>query len=151
MKAIVLYRIASVLLILVAAGNTYSLVLFWRVAKAMSPLLFPLGHTGITYFDVVVTLELFCSLGILLGAYLAWHLGSLARTIPRAIGALGWGLFAYSLVGVSISFTFLAGPPRLLAVGIAVCTGCASWITSTRRQDRQQNEPAAGIRRVPVE
>jgi len=78
----------------------------------MNPVLFPLGHTG------------------LFGAYLAWHLGGLARTIPRAIGALGWGLFAYELVGVYISFMFLAGPPRILAVGIAVCTGCASWLTT---------------------
>ena len=130
MKAILLYRIASVLLILVAAGNTYSLLRFWQVAGSMNPALFPLGHKGITYFQVVVALESFCSLGVLFGAYLAWHLGGLARTIPRAIGALGWGLFAYELVGVYISFMFLAGPPRILAVGIAVCTGCASWLTT---------------------
>jgi hypothetical protein len=151
MKAIVLYRIASILLILVAAGNTYSLLRFWQVAGSMNPVLFPLGHTGITYFQVVVTLELFCSLGVLFGAYLAWHLGGLARAIPRAIGTLGWGLFAYELVGVYISFMFLAGPARILAVGIAVCTGCANWLTTTHRQDQQQNEPAAGIGRVPVE
>jgi hypothetical protein len=62
-KAILLYRIASVLLILVAAGNTYSLLRFWQVAGSMNPVLFPLGHTGITYFQVVVALESVCSLG----------------------------------------------------------------------------------------
>jgi hypothetical protein len=144
MKATVLYRIASVLLILVSGGNTSSLWRFWQVAGSMNPVLFPLGHTGITYFQVVVTLELFCSLGILYGAYLAWHLGGLARTVPSAIGALGWVLFAYQLVGVCISFTFLAGPPRILAIGIAVCTGCANWLATTHRHEQRQNEPAMG-------
>src|SRR5215472_6180213 len=37
----------------------------------------------------------FCSFCVLFAAYLAWHLGALARTMPQAIGAVGWILLAY--------------------------------------------------------
>jgi hypothetical protein len=145
MKATVFYRIAGVLLIVVAALNTNSLLRFWQVAGSMNPLPFPIGHTGLTYTRIVVSYELFCSLCVLFGAYLAWHLGGLARTAPQAIGALGWILFAYQLVGVCISFMFLSGLVRILVSTIAICVGCASWLsTAHRRNARPQNEPALG-------
>jgi hypothetical protein len=62
-------------------------------------------------------------------AYLAWHLGTLARTAPQAIGALGWALFAYQLVGVYVSFIELSGLLRILSVALAICTGWAAWLT----------------------
>jgi hypothetical protein len=145
MKETVLYRIASVLLIVVAAGNTYSLLRFLQVSGSMSPVHFPLGHTGITYTQIVVGYELFCSLCVLFGAYLAWHLGGLARATPQAIGALGWILFAYQVVGVYISFLFLSGLVRILTVTLAICIGWASWLSTAHRRDpRRQNEPTLG-------
>jgi hypothetical protein len=145
MKATVLYRIACFLLIVIAAGNTYSLVLFWRVAGALSPLYFPLGHTHITYFQAVVSLELFASLCILFGAYLAWHLSGLVQTNPQAVGAMGWVLFGYELFGVCISFMFLSGLVRILGIALAVCIGCANSLASSRHAGRhQQSEPALG-------
>jgi hypothetical protein len=138
MKATLLYRIAGILLIAIAAGNTYFGVLrFWQVARSMNPLYYPLGHTHITYLQVVVGLQISCSMCILFGAYLAWHLGDLARTDPTAIGALGWILFAYELAGVVLSFNFFAGPVRILAVSVAVCTGSASWLSTVRRKAEQ--------------
>lgn len=128
MKATTLYRTASVLLIVAAAGNTYSLLHFWHVAGAMSPVRFP-GHSGYSYAQVVLALEVFCSLCLLLGAYLAGHLGSVARTTPQSIGALGWVLFAYQLIWVYISLIFLSGPVRILFVVLAICVGWAAWLT----------------------
>jgi hypothetical protein len=68
---------------------------------------------------------------LLLGAYLAWHLGAMARTTPQSIGALGWVLFAYQLVGVCISFMCLSGPVRMIAIGLAVCMGWAAWLSTS--------------------
>jgi hypothetical protein len=127
MKATSLYRIASALLLVAAAGNTYFSLNFWRVAGFLSPVNFPMGHTGLTYARMVLNLELFCSLCIVFAAYLAWRLGALARTIPQAIGSLGWLLFAYQLVGVCISFAYLSGLVRILFVCIAICLGLANW------------------------
>ena len=128
MKASVFYRVAGVLLLVAAAGNTYGLVRFWQAAGQSAPLRFPGGH-GLSYAQVVLGLQLFCSLCILFGAYLAWHLGGMARTAPQAIGGVGWVLFAYQLFGVYISFNALSGLVRILAICIAVCAGCAAWLS----------------------
>ena len=127
MKATVLYRTAGVLLFLAAAGNTYGLLRFWLVAGPMPPVRFPIGHTGLSYAQVVLGLELLCSLCILFGALLAWHLGALARTNPQGMGALGWVLFAYQLLAVYMSFIYFSGLVRILSVGIAICLGWAGW------------------------
>ena len=80
---------------------------------------------------------------ILLAAYLAWHLAALARTTPRAIGALGWILFAYQLLGVCISRIFFSGFVLLLAAVTAVCIGWATWLVSGNRLAQQlQSERA---------
>ena len=129
MKATVLYRIASALLFVAAAGNTYALLNFWHVAATMNSVRFPSGHSGFSYAQVVLGLGLFCSLCVLFGAYLAWHLGGLAREAPQAIGTLGWVLFAYQLVGVVISWIALSGLVVILSVGIAICVGWATWLT----------------------
>ena len=61
MKAIALYRTAGVLLFAAAAGNTYGLLNFWHVAGPMNPVRFPWGHSGFSYAQVVLGLEVFCS------------------------------------------------------------------------------------------
>ena len=109
MKATRLYRIASVLLFVVAVGNTYGLLNFWHVAATMPLVRFPIGHADFSYAQVVLGYQVFCSMCILFAAYLAWHLAALARTTPRAIGALGWILFTYQILGVCISWMFFSG------------------------------------------
>jgi len=123
MKATTLYRTASVLLFLWTAANTYGLLMFWHAAGSMNPVHFPVGHSGFSYAQVVLGYEVFCSFCVLFAAYLAWHLGTLARTMPRAIGAVGWILFAYSIAAVYISWIWLSGFALLLTAAIAVCVG----------------------------
>lgn len=137
MKATKLYRTASVLLFLWAAGNTYGLLMFWRVAGSMNPVHFPVGHSGFSYAQVVLGYEAFCSFCVLFAAYLAWHLGTLARTTPKAIGGLGWILFAYSLAAVYISWINFSGFVLVLTAAIAICIGGAAWLTKAHRQIQQ--------------
>ena len=151
MKATKLYRIASVLLFLAAVGNTYGLLNFWRVAAPMPPVRFPIGHADFSYAQVALGYQVFCSMCILFAAYLAWHLAALARTTPRAIGALGWMLFGYQLLGVCVSRFFFSGvvllvaalTAVLVAALTAVCIGWATWLVSGNRQAQQvQSERA---------
>ena len=128
MKATVLYRTAGILLAVAAAGNTYGVVRFWRAGGAMNAAPLPEDHR-VLYGPVVLALGIFCSLCILFAAYLAWHLGRLARIAPQTIGALGWALFAYQLIGVFVSFRELSGLVRILAVALAICTGWAAWLS----------------------
>jgi hypothetical protein len=64
---------------------------------------------------------------VLFAAYLAWHLSSLARTTPQAIGVLGWLLLGYQVVGAFVSLFYLSGFAFLIATAIAICT---AWATS---------------------
>jgi hypothetical protein len=128
MKATSLYRTASILLLVAAAGNTYAVVRFWQASGAMDSTPLPEDHR-LSYGPVVLALGVFCSLCVLFGAYLAWHLGALARTTPQAIGALGWAFFAYQLLGVYVSFHELSGLVRILTVALAICTGWAAWLS----------------------
>jgi hypothetical protein len=57
MKPTMLYRIASVLLIVFVIGNIYGLSRFWQVA-VLNPVRFPVGHRPLTYAQVVLGLEL---------------------------------------------------------------------------------------------
>jgi len=97
--------------------------------------IFAVGHSGFTYAQFIAAVELFCSLCVLFAAYLAWHLGALARTTPPAIGALGWIFFAYQLVGVYISWIFFSGFVLFLSAGIAICTGWANWLSTVQRPE----------------
>ena len=130
MRPTALYRIAGVLLIVCAALNAYGLSRFWRVAGSMNPVSFPVGHRPLTYAQVVLGLGLFWSVCFLFGAYLAWHLGTLARKTPQATGALGWGLFAYEVVGIVISWIALAGLAHVVLIATVLCIGWATWLST---------------------
>jgi hypothetical protein len=144
MKATVFYRIVSGLLVVVAAGNTFGLVRFWQAVGSVSPVRFPWGHSGFSWGQVVLGMEVFCSLCVLFGAYVAWHLGGLARRSPEAIGAMGWMLFAYQLLGIYISLIFLSGFVRVLAICIAICAGYAAWLSRGGARRAAAEERAQG-------
>lgn len=132
MKPTVLYRTAGILLLVAAAGNTYGVMRFWQAGGAMNSAPLPEDHR-VLYGPLVLALGIFCSLCVLFAAYLAWHLGTLARTAPQAIGGLGWALFAYQLLGVYVSFNELSGLVRILTVALAICTGWAAWLSGGAR------------------
>jgi hypothetical protein len=91
-ESVALYRSASFLLVLAAAENSFAVERFWRTGGAMNSRPLPENHR-VSYGPVLFALGVFCSLCIVFAAYLAGHLGSLAKTHPQCIGALGWMLF----------------------------------------------------------
>jgi hypothetical protein len=145
MKATALYRTASTLLVVAAAGNTFGVVRFWQAGGALNSVPLPEDHR-LSYGPVVLALGVFCSLCLVFAAYLASHLGTLARTTPQAIGALGWAFFAYQLLGVYVSFNELSGLVRILSVALAISTGWAAWLTRGAHAQRRQspNERVVG-------
>jgi hypothetical protein len=131
MKATVLYRIASVLLFLAGAANGFFVSRFRQLSEPMAGMQLPVGHSGFSFAQLVIALELFCSLCVLFAAYLAWYLGGLAQTTPKAIGALGWVLFAFQMVGLYISWIFFSGFVQVLSAAIAICTAWATWLVGS--------------------
>ena len=136
-KAAILYRIASVILILFAIGHTVGFLRFKApsvegqgVWDSMRSVHFPLSGNNRSYAEFYVGFGLFATLYLLFAAYLAWYLGGLARSNPQAIGALGWMFFAVQIVCLILSWKYFLPPPVVLSGLAAICIGWASWLVA---------------------
>lgn len=135
MSATLLYRIASVLLLLFAAGHTVGFLKFKpptpesvAVRDAMDNVKFALGKGQFTYGDFYRGFGLFCTAYLLFTAFLAWHLGGMAQTNPQAVVTLSWVFFVLQLASVLLSWRYFIPPPLIFSALVALCTGWASWL-----------------------
>jgi hypothetical protein len=135
MTATLLYRIASLLLVLFAVGHTVGFLKFnpptpesIAVRDALDSVQFPIGNGKFTYGGFYRGFGLFCTAYLLFTAFLAWYLGGMAHSNPAAIVALSWIFFALQLASVGLSWRYFLVPPIVLSVLIAVCSGWASWL-----------------------
>jgi hypothetical protein len=135
MTATLLYRIAAVVLLFFAAGHTFGFLKFQpptpesvAVRDAMDNVQFKLGDKSYTYGNFYRGSGLFCTAYLLFTAFLAWHLGSLARGNPQAIGALGWVFFGLQVAGIILSWKYLVPPPIIFSAVLAIVTGWAAWL-----------------------
>lgn len=135
MSATVLYRIAAVLLVLFAAGHTAGFLRFKpptpeavAVRDGMSNVRFPVGRSQFTYRDFYVGFGLFVTVYLLFSAFLAWHLGDVARADPRAGGSLGWVFFVVQLAIMALSWIYFFAAPIVLSALVAACVGAAAWL-----------------------
>jgi hypothetical protein len=134
-KAALLYRIASVLFLLFAAGHTYGFLHFRpptpegrAVREAMFNVHFQVRNATFSYGGFYNGFGLFVTASVLFSTILAWHLSGLARTSPQAIGALGWAFFALAVASVVLSWIYFSLIPTLLSILLALCLGWAAWL-----------------------
>jgi hypothetical protein len=135
MKATLLYRIASVLLLVFAAGHTFGFLHFKPstsagrvVLDAMNDVHFQIGSGSFSYGGFYTGFGLLVTVYLLFSAFLAWHLGGLAGHEPRAIGALGWVFFLVQAATLVLSWIYFSVPPVVLSALVAVCVGWAAWL-----------------------
>src|SRR6266568_2593595 len=128
--ATLLYRIASVLLVLFAAGHTFGFLGFKPpspeaqvVRHAMDSVRFQVGKGNFTYGGFYTGFGLYITVYLLFTAFLAWHLGALAGANPRAIGALAWVFFAVQIVSLVLSLIYFSAAPATMSALLAVCLG----------------------------
>jgi hypothetical protein len=140
MKATWLFRVAAVAFLLFAAGHTLGFLTFRAptpegraVFDAMHQVHFTVGNTEYSYGNFYLGFGLSCSVAMLFSAFLAWHLGTLARGLPQAIGALGWVFFAVQVAGVLICLKYFGVPQVAFSLAVAVCIGAASCLVHTRQ------------------
>jgi hypothetical protein len=133
MNATLLYRITAVLLLLFAIGHTAGFVIFkpatpegMAVFNSMDQVHFPIGSASYTMGQFYRGFGFFATAYLLFGAYLAWHLGALARTNPPAIGALKWVFFVLQLASIVLSWIYFLPPPVVFSVLTAISTGWAA-------------------------
>ncbi len=137
MKATWLYRTAAVVFVLFALGHTLGFLSFQPSSKegravfdAMNNVHFAEGGRTYSYGAFYRGFGLSCSVWLVFSAFLAWHLGELARKLPQAIGALGWVFFAVQIAGIAISLRYFGAPQAIFSALVALCLGSAAWLVS---------------------
>jgi hypothetical protein len=134
MKATWLYRIAAILLLLFAAAHTIGFLKFVpptsegkAAMDAMNTVSLQPG-TVYTYGDFYRGFGLFVTVYLLFAAFLAWHLGELARKLPAAAGSLPWIFFCVQLASLAITWRYFPAPPIVSSALVALCVGLAAFL-----------------------
>lgn len=135
MSATLLYRIASVLLFLFALGHTIGFLKFKpptpeavAVRDAMNNVHFQVRSATYSYGGFYIGFGLCVTAYLLLATFLAWHLGGLASSNPKAIGALGWAFFVVQVAILALSWLYFSLVPTVSSALIAACLGWAAWL-----------------------
>jgi hypothetical protein len=136
-NATLFYRIASVLFILFAAGHTFGFLAFkppsaegLAVRDAMQSVHFQVKGSSFTYGQFYTGFGLYATVYLLFSAFLAWHLGDLARTNPQAIGSLAWVFAAVQVASLILSWRYFLLPPVILSALVATCLAWAGWLVN---------------------
>jgi hypothetical protein len=135
----VLYRVASVLLLLFAAGHTFGFRQNnpeWgagAVLELMRSVHFDAQGFTRTYWDFFSAFGLFFSVFLLFSAVLAWLLGGLpAETLPRVRG-IAWALAGCFVAITALSWRFAFTTPIVFSILITVCLIAAAWLSTKPR------------------
>jgi hypothetical protein len=139
MKAITLYRIASVLLVLFAAGHTFGFLKFKAptpegraIFESMNNVHFQVRGATFSYGGFYTGFGLCITVYVLFLAFLSWHLGTLADNNPQAIGLVGWMLCLVQVATLVLSWKYFSAVPTIFAAVLTICLGWAAWLVRAR-------------------
>ena len=142
MKATLLYRLASGLLVVFAASHTYGLLTFRAsspevrgVRQAMNDVHFQFMGVDCSYGGFYIGFGLLFTAYLLFSAFLAWHLGGLARKNPQTIGALGWSFFTVQVANLALSWMYFFPAPAVVSALAALCLGWAAWLVKVAKAE----------------
>ena len=139
MKPTLLYRIAAVLYVLLAAAHTIGFQRFVpptaegvAVRDAMRNVHFSLHGGTFSYGGFYIGFGVSVGIYMLFAAFLAWHLGSLAKRDPSAIGSLGIVFCAMQVAQLVVCLVYFFTAPIVFESVIALVLALAAW--GVRRQ-----------------
>jgi hypothetical protein len=133
MKASLLYRIASVLLLLFAIGHTLGFRQTnpaWGVGSLidlMRSIHFDAQGFSRTYWDFFSAFGLFFSVFLLFAAVLAWQLGGLPAEIFARMRPIAWALAICFAAVTALSVIYAFTTPIVLSGLITMCLIAAAW------------------------
>jgi len=126
MKASLLYRIASILLILFALGHTLGFRRLdprWKLDSIIAALRsthFEVQGLNRTYWDFYVGFGLFVTVLLLFAALLAWQLGGLSREHLSAMPIITWGLAGCFVVVTFLSWKYFFIVPVIVSCVVTI-------------------------------
>jgi hypothetical protein len=136
MKASLLYRIASVLLILFALGHTLGFRRVdprWGVDSTIGALRsthFDVQGLNRTYWDFYVGFGLFVTVLLVFVAVLSWQLGGLSKEALSAMPLVTWGLAICFVLVTFLSWKYFFVVPMVFSGVVTICLILAAWIAS---------------------
>jgi hypothetical protein len=132
----VFYRIASVLLLLFAAGHTFGFRQNnpqWgadAVLGLMRSIHFDAQGFNRTYWDFFSAFGFFLTVFLLFAAVLAWLLGRLpAETLAR-VRSIAWALALCFAAITVVSLRYAFTTPIVFSVVITLCLTAAAWLSA---------------------
>jgi len=137
-KRSVLYRVASGLLLLFAAGHTFGFTQVdpaWgigAVVGAMQSSRFTIQGFTRTYWDFFLGAGFTVGILYLFAAVLAWQLSNLPHGTLASMRATTWGFAASFAVVAVLSSVYLFWIPIVMSVVIAGCLAAAAWASGNR-------------------
>ena len=136
MNASILYRIASVLLVLFAVGHTVGFLQIdpkWGVdamIKEMQSIRFGVLGSNRTYWDFYVGFGLFVSVFLVFLAVLTWQLSSLPAATLASMRGTAWSLvICFGVVSIlSLRYFFII--PIVFSILVLLCLTSAAWLSA---------------------
>jgi len=139
MKASLLYRISSILLLLFAAGHTFGFRQIdpaWRVdslVESMKTIHFNANGSVRTYWDFFVGFGLFVTVLLVFAAIVAWQFGSLPSETYAAMRVSAWGFAVCFAVVAYLSWRYFFIIPLVFSIAIFLCLVAAAWLSTSQR------------------
>lgn len=137
MKASLLYRIGSVLLILFALGHTLGFRRVdprWGVDSIIAALRsthFDVQGLNRTYWDFYVGFGLFVTILLVFVAVLSWQLGGLSKESLSLMPLVTWGLAACFILVTFLSWKYFFLVPTIFSAVVTICFVLAAWVASS--------------------
>jgi hypothetical protein len=135
-KAPIFYRIASVLLLLFAAGHTFGFRQNnpeWgadAVLALMRSVHFDAQGFTRTYWDFFSAFGLFFSVFLLFAAVVAWVLGGLPAEILMRVRSIAWALAICFVAITALNWVYAFTIPIVFSTLITVCLLAAAWLSA---------------------
>ena len=135
MKAHILYRVSSALLLLFAAGHTFGFRQNnpdWgadAVLGLMRSVHFDAQGFTRTYWDFFSAFGLFFSVFLLFAASLAWLLGGLPIETLARVRSIAWALALCFVAITALSWRYAFTTPIVFSALITLCLIAAVWLS----------------------
>ena len=135
MKARILYRVSSVLLLLFAAGHTFGFRQNnpeWQadaVLGLMRSVHFDAQGFTRTYWDFFSAFGLFFTVFLLFAAVLAWLLAALPAEILARVGNIAWALAICFVAVTALTWRYAFTTPLVFSILITLCLIVAAWLS----------------------
>jgi hypothetical protein len=136
MKAPILYRISSVLLLLFAAGHMFGFRQNnpeWgadAVLGLMRSVRFDAQGFTRTYWDFFSAFGFFLTVFLLFAAVLAWLLGRLTAETLARVRSIAWALALCFAAITVLSWRYAFTTPIVFSAVITLCLTAAAWLSA---------------------